>query len=229
MRILVVEDNPRIAGFLQKGLREEGYVVEVAADGDSAFEKATTQGFDAAVVDVMIPGRSGVQLVRDLREREVRLPVLLLTARDRTEDKVEGLDAGADDYLTKPFEFSELTARLRALLRRLGSPGAAATLKAADVEMDPATREVRRGGQPVDLTPREYALLEYLLRNAGRPLSRAAIMEHVWGIRFDPGTNIVDVCINSLRTKLDDRERGLIQTVRGVGYAVKPPAAEPEE
>ncbi len=226
MRILIVEDNPRIAAFLQKGLREEGYVVEVAADGDAAFEKATTQGFDAAVVDVMIPGRSGVELVRDLREREVRLPVLLLTARDRTEDKVAGLDAGADDYLTKPFEFSELTARLRALLRRLGSPGAAATLKAGDVEMDPATREVRRGQAPVELTPREYSLLEYLLRNSGRPLSRAAIMEHVWGIRFDPGTNIVDVCINSLRTKLDDRERGLIQTVRGVGYAIKTPAGD---
>lgn len=229
MRILVVEDNPRIAAFLQKGLREEGYVVEVAADGDSAFDKATTQGFDAAVVDVMIPGRTGVELVRDLREREVHLPVLLLTAKDRTEDKVAGLDAGADDYLTKPFEFSELTARLRALLRRLGSPGAAATLKAGDVEMDPATREVRRGGAAVELTPREYALLEYLLRNSGRPLSRAAIMEHVWGIRFDPGTNIVDVCINSLRTKLDDRERGLIQTVRGVGYAVRTPAGEAEE
>jgi DNA-binding response OmpR family regulator len=229
MRILVVEDNPRIAAFLQKGLREEGYVVEVAADGDAAYEKATTQGFDAAIVDVMIPGRTGVQLVRDLREREVRLPVLLLTARDRTEDKVAGLDAGADDYLTKPFEFSELTARLRALLRRLGSPGGAATLKAGDVEMDPATREVRRGPAAVELTPREYALLEYLLRNSGRPLSRAAIMEHVWGIRFDPGTNIVDVCINSLRTKLDDRERGLIQTVRGVGYAIKPPAGEETE
>ncbi|MBW3573111.1 MAG: response regulator transcription factor [Gemmatimonadetes bacterium] len=229
MRILVVEDNPRIAAFLQKGLREEGYVVEVAGDGDAAFEKATTQGFDAAVVDVMIPGRSGVQLVRDLRDREIRLPVLLLTARDRTEDKVAGLDAGADDYLTKPFEFSELTARLRALLRRLGSPGAAATLKAGDLEMDPATRDVRRGGQAVELTPREYALLEYLLRNSGRPLSRAAIMEHVWGIRFDPGTNIVDVCINSLRTKLDDRERALIQTVRGVGYAVKPAAESSPE
>jgi DNA-binding response OmpR family regulator len=227
MRILIVEDNPRIAGFLQKGLREEGYVVEVAEDGDSAWEKATTQGFDAAVVDVMIPGRSGIQLVRDLREREVRLPVLMLTARDRTEDKVVGLDAGADDYLTKPFEFSELTARLRALLRRTGSPGASAVLKAGDVEMDPATREVRRGGRPVELTPREFAVLEYLLRNAGRPLSRAAMMEHVWGIRFDPGTNIVDVCINSLRTKLEDRDRGLIQTVRGVGYAIKPPA-EPE-
>jgi two-component system, OmpR family, response regulator len=226
MRILVVEDNPRIAAFLQKGLREEGYVVEVAVDGDTAFRRATAEGFDAAVVDVMIPGRSGIQLVRDLRDGGVRLPVLLLTARDATEDKVEGLDAGADDYLTKPFEFSELTARLRSLLRRLGSPGAAALLRAGDVEMDPATREVRRGGAPVELTPREFSLLEYLLRNAGRPLSRAAIMEHVWGIRFDPGTNIVDVCINALRTKLDDRDRGLIQTVRGVGYAVRPPAGE---
>jgi two-component system, OmpR family, response regulator len=226
MRILVVEDNPRIAAFLQKGLREEGYVVEVAEDGDTAFRKATGEGFDAAVVDVMIPGRSGIQLVRDLRDGGVRLPVLLLTARDATEDKVEGLDAGADDYLTKPFEFSELMARLRSLLRRLGSPGASALLRAGDLEMDPATRGVRRGGAAVELTPREFSLLEYLLRNAGRPLSRAAIMEHVWGIRFDPGTNIVDVCINSLRTKLDDRDRALIRTVRGVGYAVRPPAGE---
>jgi two-component system OmpR family response regulator len=221
MRILVVEDNPRIAAFLQKGLREEGYVVEVAGDGDEAFRRATAEGFDAAIVDVMIPGRSGIDLVRDLRERDVRLPVLLLTARDETEDKVAGLDAGADDYLTKPFEFSELTARLRSLLRRLGSPGASALLRAGDLEMDPATRAVRRGGGAVELTPREFSLLEYLLRNAGRPLSRAAIMEHVWGIRFDPGTNIVDVCINSLRNKLDDRDRALIQTVRGVGYAVR--------
>lgn len=226
MRILVVEDNPRIAAFLQKGLREEGYVVEVAGDGDEAFRRATAEGFDAAVVDVMIPGRTGIDLVRDLREREVRLPVLLLTARDETEDKVAGLDAGADDYLTKPFEFSELTARLRSLLRRLGSPGASALLRAGDLEMDPATRAVRRAGAPVELTPREFSLLEYLLRNAGRPLSRAAIMEHVWGIRFDPGTNIVDVCINSLRNKLDDRDRALIRTVRGVGYAVRAPAEE---
>jgi|SRR5687767_9390214 len=226
MRILVVEDNPRIAAFLQKGLREEGYVVEVAGDGDTAFQKATTQGFDAAVVDVMIPGRSGVELVRDLRELQVPLPVVMLTARDRTEDKVAGLDAGADDYLTKPFEFSELSARLRALLRRAAGTGAPAVLRAGDLEMDPAAREVRRAGRGVELTPREYALLEYLLRNAGRPLSRAALMEHVWGIRFDPGTNIVDVCINALRTKLDDRDRGLIQTVRGVGYAIKPPPEE---
>jgi DNA-binding response OmpR family regulator len=144
----------------------------------------------------------------------------MLTARDTTEDKVAGLDSGADDYLTKPFDFSELTARLRALLRRRG-PGAPATLRVGDLEMDPATREVRRGDHALELTPREFSLLEYLLRNADRPLSRATLMEHVWGIRFDPGTNIVDVCINSLRNKLG-REPELIHTVRGVGYAIRP-------
>jgi two-component system OmpR family response regulator len=229
MRILIVEDNPRIASFLQKGLREEGYVVDTAADGDAGFQKATTQGFDAAVVDVMIPGRSGLEMVRDLRAAGVVLPVLLLTARDRIEDKVEGLDSGADDYLTKPFEFSELTARLRALLRRTGGPGAPALLRAGDLEMDPATREVRRSGDAVELTPKEFSLLEFLLRNADRPLSRAVLMEHVWGIRFDPGTNIVDVCINSLRNKLQDRDRGLIQTVRGVGYVVRAPEKAEEK
>ncbi|HEX8452374.1 MAG TPA: response regulator transcription factor [Longimicrobium sp.] len=221
MRILIVEDNPRILAFLAKGLREEGYIVETAADGDSAFDKARTQGFDAAVVDVMIPGRSGFDLVRDLRASGVALPVLMLTARDRTEDKVEGLDSGADDYLTKPFDFSELTARLRALLRRRVA-GAPAVLRVGDLEMDPATREVRRGSTSVELTPREFSLLEYLLRNADRPLSRATLMEHVWGIRFDPGTNIVDVCVNALRNKLG-REPELIHTVRGVGYAIRTP------
>jgi DNA-binding response OmpR family regulator len=221
MRILIVEDNPRILAFLAKGLREEGYIVETAADGDSAFDKARTQGFDAAVVDVMIPGRSGFDLVRDLRAADVALPVLMLTARDRTEDKVEGLDSGADDYLTKPFDFSELTARLRALLRRRAA-GAPAVLRVGDLEMDPATREVRRGSSSVELTPREFSLLEYLLRNADRPLSRATLMEHVWGIRFDPGTNIVDVCVNALRNKLG-RDPELIHTVRGVGYAIRSP------
>ena len=221
MRILIVEDNPRILAFLAKGLREEGYIVETAADGDSAYDKARSQGFDAAVVDVMIPGRSGFDLVRDLRAADVALPVLMLTARDRTEDKVEGLDSGADDYLTKPFDFSELTARLRALLRRRVA-GAPAVLRVGDLEMDPATREVRRGSSSVELTPREFSLLEYLLRNADRPLSRATLMEHVWGIRFDPGTNIVDVCVNALRNKLG-RDPELIHTVRGVGYAIRTP------
>jgi two-component system, OmpR family, response regulator len=224
MRILIVEDSPRIASFLQKGLREEGYAVVTAGDGDSGFARASGEEFDAAVVDVMLPGRSGIELVRDLRSIGNGLPVLLLTARERVDDKVEGLDAGADDYLTKPFDFTELTARLRALLRR--SAGASAPLlRAGAVELDPATHEVRKDGELVQLTPKEFALLEYLLRHPGRPLTRATLMEHVWGIRFDPGTNVVDVFINALRNKLDP-ERNLIQTVRGVGYRIQTVAQE---
>jgi two-component system OmpR family response regulator len=223
MRILVVEDNPRISAFLRRGLGEEGYTVEVAGDGDRAFQRAAEERFDAAVVDVMLPGRDGVRLVKDLRDAGLRFPVLLLTARDRMEDKVAGLDAGADDYLTKPFDFAELTARLRALLRRAGG-GAPANLQTGQVELDPARREVRRAGIPVELTPREFALLEFLMRSPGRPLSRSMLMEHVWGIRFDPGTNVVDVVINALRNKVDP-DRTLIRTVRGVGYMV----AAPEE
>ena len=219
MRVLIVEDNTRIASFLKKGLEEEGYSVVAAGDGDDGYRIASEQEFDAAIVDVMLPGRSGVDLVRDLREGGKGLPILMLTARDRTENKIEGLDAGADDYLTKPFDFTELTARLRALLRR--STGAATPiLRTGDLELDPAMHEVRRSGELISLTPKEYALLEYLLRNVNRPLSRATLMEHVWGIRFDPGTNVVDVFINSLRNKLDP-DRELIQTVRGVGYIVR--------
>jgi DNA-binding response OmpR family regulator len=173
---------------------------------------------------VMLPGRSGIELVREIREAGKSFPILVLTARDQTEDKIQGLDAGADDYLTKPFDFTELTARLRALLRR-SSGVATPVLRAGDVELDPATREVRRQGEKITLTPKEYSLLEYLLRNVNRPLSRATLMEHVWGIRFDPGTNVVDVFINSLRNKLDP-ERELIQTVRGVGYIVRSPERE---
>lgn len=223
MRILIVEDNPRISGFLRKGLEEEGYVVESSGHGDEAFALARNGGFDAAVVDVMLPGRSGIELVRDLREEGDDVPILLLTALGRSEEKVHGLDAGADDYLTKPFDFSELSARLRALLRRAsGSP--APTLRAGSLELDPRLRQVTRADEPVPLTPKEYALLEYLMRNPGRPLSRAMIMEHVWGIRFDPGTNVVDVFINALRNKLDP-EHALIRTVRGVGYMLAGPEA----
>ena len=224
MRILIVEDNPRISGFLQKGLGEEGYVVETAANGDEGFDRARTESFDAAVVDVMLPGRSGIELVRGLREEGSDLPILLLTALDRTDDKVQGLDAGADVYLTKPFVFSELSARLRALLRRAsGSPSP--TLRVGGIELDPRTRLVTLDGEPVQVTPKEYALLEFLLRHPDRPLSRAMIMEHVWGIRFDPGTNVVDVFINALRNKLDPRH-DLIQTVRGVGYLLRSPEEE---
>ncbi len=219
MRILVVEDSQRIAAFLKKGLTEEGYSVDSVADGDDAYRRAMEQEFDAAIVDVMLPGRSGLDLVRELREAGRSMPILVLTARDRIDDKIEGLDAGADDYLTKPFDFTELTARLRALLRRSGG-SAPPVLRAGSLELDPATREVRRGGEPVSLTPKEFALLEYLLRNVNRPLTRATLMEHVWGIRFDPGTNVVDVFVNSLRNKLDP-DRDLIQTVRGVGYIIR--------
>lgn len=225
MRILIVEDSPRIQAFLKKGLSEEGYVVECVGDGDAALARARVEEFDAAVVDVMLPGRSGVELVRELRADGRDLPVLLLTALDRTEDKIAGLDAGADDYLTKPFDFPELTARLRALLRRSsGTP--APVLRLGPLELDPGSREVRRGGEGVQLTPKEFSLLEYLLRNPNRPLSRAMIMEHVWGIRFDPGTNVVDVFINSLRNKLDPAHE-VIQTVRGVGYMVREPEPAP--
>lgn len=224
MRILIVEDNPRISGFLLKGLEEEGYVVEAAANGDDGFDRARAEGFDAAIVDVMLPGRSGIDLVRDLRAEGSRLPILLLTALGRPEEKVAGLDAGADDYLTKPFDFSELSARLRALLRRAGG-APTPTLRAGDVELDPSTRQVTLQGAPVALTPKEYGLLEYLLRNANRPLSRAMIMEHVWGIRFDPGTNVVDVFINALRNKLDPEHR-LIRTIRGVGYMLSVPEGD---
>lgn len=226
MRILVVEDNARISSFLRKGLAEEGYSVETADNGDDGLALGLEQEFDAAIVDVMLPGRSGIEVVRELRESGKRIPILLLTARDRTENKIEGLDAGADDYLTKPFDFTELTARVRALLRRTGGVGAP-VLRAGSVELDPATREVHHDGEPISLTPKEYNLLEYLLRNVNRPLSRATLMEHVWGIRFDPGTNVVDVFINSLRNKLDP-ERELILTVRGVGYMVKVPEKEEE-
>jgi DNA-binding response OmpR family regulator len=223
MRVLVVEDSPRIAKLLKKGLSEEGYSVEIEYDGERGLARALEERFDAAVVDVMLPGRSGVELVRGLRESGQRLPVLLLTARDRVEDKIEGLDAGADDYLTKPFEFSELTARMRALLRRSGTAGGT-RLKVGELELDTVTRQVLSDGKPVELTPREFALLEFLLRNPERALSRSDIMQEVWDIHFDPGTNVVDVFINSLRNKLDP-ERRYIQTVRGVGYTLRDPDA----
>ncbi len=221
MHVLVVEDSPRISAFLEKGLREEGYSVEIAANGDAGYARASSGGFDAAVVDVMLPGRSGIEMIRDLRGGGNHIPVILLTARDQVEDKIAGLDAGADDYLVKPFDFTELTARLRAVLRRAGS-GAAPVLRLDAIELDPARRTVKVYGEDISLTAKEFALLEYLLRNGGMPLSRSMIMEHVWGIRFDPGTNVVDVFINSLRNKIDP-DRELIQTVRGVGYMVREP------
>jgi DNA-binding response OmpR family regulator len=225
MRILVVEDERKVAAFVRQGLVEEGHAVEVAADGDAALE-AVADGppFDLVVLDVMLPKRNGLDVLRSLRGLRVQTPVLLLTARDGVADKVAGLDAGADDYLAKPFAFEEFLARVRALLRR-GRGGAEPVLRLADLSLDPATRAVRRGRRRITLTAREYALLEYFLRNAGRVLTRPMITQHVWGMDWDPQSNIVDVYVGYLRRKVDaDGELRLVQTVRGAGYMLN---AEP--
>jgi heavy metal response regulator len=224
MNILLVEDEPKVASFITRGLEAEHYTVDVAADGEAGLTRALAGGHDLVILDVMLPRRDGLAVVRELRARGRAVPVLLLTARATLSDKVAGLDLGADDYLTKPFAFAELLARVRALLRR----GTAATpaLAVADLHLDPATHEVRRGGQRIDLTPREYALLEFFLRNPGRVLSRAVIAQHVWGVDFDTFTNVIDVYVNYLRRKIDAGfEPKLLHTVRGAGYVLK--ATEP--
>jgi len=222
MRILVVEDERKVASFIQRGLEAEAHQVDVAHDGETGLTRALDGQYDLLVLDVMLPGRDGLSVLRELRARRRQLPVLLLTARAGVTDKVAGLDGGADDYLTKPFEVAELLARVRALLRR-GTP-APAVLAVADLRLDPSTRTVTRAGRPIELTAREYALLEYFLRNAGRVLSRALIAQHVWGVSFDTFTNVIDVYVNYLRRKIDaDFEPRLIHTVRGAGYVLRGP------
>jgi DNA-binding response OmpR family regulator len=217
MRILVIEDDPKVATFIQSGLEQERCAVDVLLDGTHAAEQARAIDYDAVVLDLMLPGRSGFQVLREIRSRKPSLPVLILTARDSVDDRVAGLDGGADDYMTKPFALAELSARLRALLRR-GGPSEN-VLRVADLQMDVLARTVRRAGKSIDLKPKEYALLEYLMRHAGRPLPKSIIIEHVWDIHFDSVSNVVEVHINALRNKID---RGfsvpLIHTVRGVGY-----------
>jgi heavy metal response regulator len=220
MRVLVVEDDQRILDFIRKGLEEEGHAVDVAQDGDEALDWPAVVDFDAIVLDVMLPGRDGLEVCRTLRARGVRTPILMLTARDTVEDRVAGLDSGADDYLVKPFAFAELLARLRALMRRepvlLGTK-----LEVADLTLDTATRQVSRAEQPVTLTNKEYALLEYLMRHPNQVLTRTMIAEHVWNFDFDTGTNVIDVHIRYLRRKIDDPyDLKLIQTVRGAGYRI---------
>jgi DNA-binding response OmpR family regulator len=217
MRILLVEDDRKVASFIERGLREEGYGVDVLFDGEEAGAHAQAVDYDCAVLDVMLPGRSGLQVLRDIRARKPGLPVLMLTAKDSLEERIAGLDGGADDYMGKPFALAELSARIRALLRR-GKPGET-RLRMADLEIDTTRRRVSRGGRPVDLKPKEYALLEFLMRHSDRPVTRSLIIEHVWDIHFDSVSNVVEVHINALRNKID---RGaalpLIHTVRGVGY-----------
>jgi len=219
MRILVVEDERKVASFLRQGLEEEGHAVEVAGDGAVALDLMQgDQAYDLVVLDVMLPKRDGFEVLKVLRAQKIKTPVLMLTARDGVADRVAGLDGGADDYLTKPFAFEEFLARVRALLRRGATQGAPA-LKLLDLALDPATREVVRGRRRITLTAREYALLEYFLRNAGRVLTRPMIAQHVWGLDFDPESNIVDVYVGYLRRKIDgEGDRRLLHTLRGAGY-----------
>ncbi len=221
MRLLVIEDEKKVARFIKQGLEEEGYAVDVAADGEEGLDLALDGVHDLLILDIGLPKKNGLEVLQELRGRKIATPVLLLTVRATIEDKVLGLDAGADDYLTKPFAFQELVARVRALLRRR-TDGSPAVLQFADLVLDPARRTVSRGGEKIDLTAKEFAILEYFLRNAGRVLTRTQIIEHVWDYDFDTGTNLVDVYVNYLRKKVDsDREPKLIHTVRGVGYVLK--------
>lgn len=223
MRLLLVEDDASVASFITKGLREEQYAIDAVTDGEEGFFMASTIHYDLLILDVMVPKLNGFTMCRRLREKGATTPILLLTARDAVDDRVTGLDTGADDYLTKPFAFPELLARIRALLRR-GGTQPRTRLTAADLELDPVSHRVWRAGQEIILTNKEYALLEYLIRNTDRVLTRTSIIEHVWDIQYDSMTNIVDVHIRSLRAKLD-REHAppLIHTVRGVGYVLKTP------
>ena len=226
-RILVVEDRPEVLDVLQRVLADSGYTVHTATDGDAAVATALDLSPDLLVLDVGLPKRDGFSVTAELRSRGFRAPVLLLTVRGAVSDKVTGLEAGADDYLAKPFEYEELLARVRALLRRAAFRADDALLRAGDLTLDPLTRVVTRAGRPVSLTQKEYALLEYLLRHAGRSVTREQISEQVWKTPFDPSTNIVDVYINYLRKKLDvPNAPPLIQTVRGVGYELRAAAAD---
>jgi two-component system OmpR family response regulator len=220
MRILVVEDDNKIASFVVKGLKQAGYAVDRAADGEEALVLAETTAYDAAVVDVMLPKLDGLSLIQRLRSQKIRTPVIILSAKASVDDRIKGLQAGGDDYLTKPFAFSELTARLHALIRRATQTSEPTRLSVGDLSLELLTRTVRRGEQSVELQAREFALLEYLMRQAGRAVTKTMILEHIFDYSFDPQTNVVDVLVHRLRAKIDpDKTR--LQTIRGVGYVLR--------
>jgi two-component system, OmpR family, response regulator len=222
VRALIVEDDRTIAEFVAQGLREAGFAVDRAADGEEGLQAALAQPYDVAIVDVMLPQRDGLALIDELRRRGHAVPVLILSARRSVDDRVRGLQAGGDDYLTKPFAFAELLARVQALVRRASRTPEPTSLTFADLSMDLLTRKVVRNGASIELPPREFALLEYLMRNAGKVVSKTMILSHVWDYNFDPQTNIVDVLVSRLRDKIDKPfDRKLIHTVRGVGYVVR--------
>ena len=222
MRVLIVEDDATIAEFVSRGLREAGYAVDHEPDGELGLLAATQTPYDVAIVDVMLPKRDGLSIIDELRRRRITTPVLILSARRSVDDRVRGLQAGGDDYLTKPFAFTELLARVQALLRRSTQTPTATTLVVDDLEVDLLSRRVTRAGQTIELRPREFSLLEYLMRNAGRVVSKTMILSHVWEYAFDPQTNVVDVLVSRLRDRIDRPfERKLLHTVRGVGYVLR--------
>ncbi|RAP77291.1 response regulator transcription factor [Paenibacillus montanisoli] len=221
MRVLLVEDETKVARFISQGLKEHHYVVDVASDGEMASELVYMEEYDLIIVDIMIPKKNGLRLIRELRSNGTNTPILVLSAKNSVGDKVEGLDTGADDFMTKPFAFSELLARMRCLLRRK-TESAAPLLQVSDLTLNPSTREVMRGGRPIGISNKEYAILEFMMRNAGRILSRTLILEHVWMDAYNTGTNVVDVYINHLRNKIDkDFDLKMIHTVYSVGYVLR--------
>jgi two-component system OmpR family response regulator len=224
VRVLVVEDDKKIASFVTSGLKQSGFAVDHSADGEEAYALASATPYDAAIVDVMLPKMDGISLVQSLRREGLKTPVIFLSAKGSVEDRVKGLQSGGDDYMTKPFSFAELLARLQAIIRRSSQSGTEPTrLVAGDLSLDLLTREVARAGQKIELQPREFALLEYLMRNPGKVVTKAMILEHIFDYSFDPQTNVVDVLVHRLRGKIDKEfPKKLIQTYRGIGYALKP-------
>src|SRR5215472_6987093 len=221
MRILVVEDDEKIASFIVKGLKQSGYAVDHCGDGERALGLASSVAYDAAVMDIMLPKLDGLAVIRELRSRGIHVPVLVLSAKASVDDRVRGLQAGGDDYLTKPFAFSELLARVQALIRRATRTAEPTKLTVGDLTLDLLTREVKRAGDAIELQPREFALLEYLMRHANRPVTKTMILEHIFDYSFDPQTNVVDVLVHRLRSKVD-KDKAMIHTVRGVGYVLRP-------
>jgi len=221
MRILVVEDDKKIASFVVNGLKQSGYAVDHSSDGEDGLFRAQTIPYDAAVVDLMLPKLDGLGLIQQARAHGVRTPVLILSAKASVDDRVKGLQAGGDDYLTKPFAFSELLARIQALIRRATQTPEPTRLVVGDLTLDLLTREVKRGADKIELQPREFALLEYLMRHANRPVTKTRILEHIFDYSFDPQTNVVDVLVHRLRSKVD-KDRAMLHTIRGVGYVLRP-------
>jgi DNA-binding response OmpR family regulator len=223
MRILVIEDDKKIASFIVKGLKQNGFAVDHATGGDDGLAFALSTPYDAAVVDIMLPQRDGLSVVQELRQRKINLPVIILSAKASVDDRIKGLQSGGDDYLVKPFSFSELLARIQALIRRATKTSDPTTLTAGDLSLNLLTREVTRAGNAIELQAREFALLEYMMRNTGKYVSKAMILEHIFDYSFDPQTNVVDVLVCRLRNKIDrDFQVKMIQTLRGVGYVLKP-------